>query len=361
MRARLRDPLCLCCVVQAILALAALPGAAQLNLGPEGLVPAHGTDLTVREYSVPSYSDWDNDGLKDLIVGDGGKNLADPAVRVYLNGGTPGSPQFGDYVLAQSDGHDLTYNGSWCLPCSSTCMGLFPRVVYWDGDARKDLVVGQTDGTVVLYTNIGTDEAPSFDGGAPLQFGPPGAKSDVNVGGRATPTVVDWNSDGKKDLLVGSYDARIHVFINEGSDAAPDFAAETFVRVGHADLLVPGSRSSPVVYDLDGDGKKDLLTGNTAGQLLFYSNTGSDDAPNFTDYILVEAGGVPIDLPDQPRSRPFVCDWTGDGLLDVLIGAGDGKVHLYQGVPEPATLSVLCVGACLALVRGSGARRGRKS
>jgi hypothetical protein len=28
-----------------------------------------------------------------------------------------------------------------------------------------------------------------------------------------------------------------------------------------------------------------------------------------------------------------VCDWTGDGYLDVLIGAGDGKVHLYQTIP----------------------------
>jgi hypothetical protein len=40
------------------------------------------------------------------------------------------------------------------------------------------------------------------------------------------------------------------------------------------------------------------------------------------------------------RSRPFVCYWTGDGHFslidvypDVLVGAGDGKVRLYRGVP----------------------------
>jgi hypothetical protein len=27
-----------------------------------------------------------------------------------------------------------------------------------------------------------------------------------------------------------------------------------------------------------------------------------------------------------------VADWTADGELDVLIGAGDGNVHLYQGL-----------------------------
>ena len=47
--------------------------------------------------------------------------------------------------------------------------------------------------------------------------------------------------------------------------------------------------------------------------------------------VEVEADGVPIDLPGIPRSRPYVCDWTGDGSLDLLVGAGDGIVRLYQG------------------------------
>jgi hypothetical protein len=104
-------------------------------------------------------------------------------------------------------------------------------------------------------------------------------------------------------------------------------------------LSVPTGRSSPVIRDLDGDGKKDLLVGNTEGQLLFYRNTGSDGAPSFSGYIEIQAAGVPINLPGTPRSRPFVCDWTGDGLLDVLIGSGDGKVRLYQGLYEPGDLN----------------------
>lgn len=350
MSGRLKRSQRLCLLIPAMLALAA-PAGAQLNLGPEELVQAAGSDLVVREYSVPCYFDWDNDGRADLIVGDGGASISDPAVRVYLNVGTASAPQFGGYSLAQSDGQDLTYQGSWCLPCSYTCMGLFPRVVYWDADDRKDLIVGQTDGTVVLYTNVGGDDAPTFDAGTVLQFGPAGAKTDIDVGSRATPTVADWNSDGRKDLVVGAYDGKVHLFINAGSDAAPDFPAETFAQFGAGDLVVPGSRSSPAVRDLDGDGKKDLLAGNTDGQLLFYPNTGTDADPSFTTVAPVEADGVAIDLPGSPRSRPFVCDWTGDGLADVLVGAGDGKVHLYQGVPEPATLSLLGIGTCLLALR----------
>jgi hypothetical protein len=97
-------------------------------------------------------------------------------------------------------------------------------------------------------------------------------------------------------------------------------------------MIVLSDRSSPEVLDLDFDGKKDIVTGNTNGQLLFYKNTGTDASPVFADYELVEAAGVDIDLAGTPRSRPAVCDWTEDGYLDVLIGAYDGKVHLYQGV-----------------------------
>ncbi|HLB74104.1 MAG TPA: VCBS repeat-containing protein [Sedimentisphaerales bacterium] len=298
-----------------------------LRLGPEELVQAGGADISVLGYSVPSLADWDNDGLNDLIVGEGSGSYAGK-VRVYINTGAASEPQFSAYFYAQANGADLTCPGSGCLGC-------FPRVVYWDDDVKKDLLIGLADGKVKLFLNIGTDENPAFDAGTFLQVGPPGSKANIGVGARATPSAVDWNSDGKKDLVVGALDAKIHLFINEGTDTAPDFRVQTFAQANGSDLLVPPSRSSPDVLDLDGDAKKDILTGNYNGELFFYSNTGSDAEPNFAGYESVESDGVPIDLAGTPRSRPFVCDWTGDGYPDVLIGAGDGKIHLYQSIPQP--------------------------
>jgi hypothetical protein len=164
-----------------------------------------------------------------------------------------------------------------------------------------------------------------------LQVGDPGFKTDIDVGDRATPTVVDWNNDGKKDVVVGDKVGKVRVFINEGSDVAPDFRTSQFLQNNGADLVVFGARASPCVADFDDDGRKDLLTGNTNGQLLFYANTGTDESPSFSGYELVTADGVVIDLLAS-RSRPFACDWTGDGSTDVLIGASDGLVRLYQGV-----------------------------
>ena len=205
-------------------------------------------------------------------------------------------------------------------------------MVYWDADAEKDLLVGQADGKVKLFLNVSTNGEPTFDGGTFLEVGDPGSKIDIDVGSRATVDVVDWDNDSRKDLIVGALDGRIRIYLNEGTDTAPDFRSVEFAQEYVGDLYVPSSRSSPVVLDLDGDGKKDLLTGDTNGRLLFYSNNGTDAEPHFAGYSAVESDGVPIDLADTPRSRPSVCDWTGDGLPDVLIGAADGNVHLYQGV-----------------------------
>jgi len=294
----------------------------ELILGPEQLVQGDNVSIDVPGYSVPSFVDWNNDGKKDLIVGEG-SGTDTPKVRVYLNVGTASAPQFSTYFYAQSNGSDLTVLGGGCL-------GLFPRVVYWDADSNKDLLIGLADGTVKIYLNTGNDTEPTFDAGQFLQVGAPGSKTNINVIARATPIAVDWNSDGKKDLVVGDFIGQINVFVNEGTDTEPDFLTVKSLREGDDDLIVPEGRSSPVVLDVDGDQKNDLLTGNTAGQLIFYSNTGTAALPMFSDHSFVEANGVPIDLPDSARSRPSACDWTDDGLLDVLIGGSDGLVRLYQ-------------------------------
>ena len=98
------------CVVLLLLALTTSPAWGQLNLGPEELVEAGGTDIDVPGYSVPSFVHWDDDGLEDLVVGEGSGTYT-AKVRVYLNTGTASDPQFSTFSYAQSDGSDLTVPG----------------------------------------------------------------------------------------------------------------------------------------------------------------------------------------------------------------------------------------------------------
>jgi hypothetical protein len=335
--------------------LLAIPHAAvgDAGLGPEQIVQAGGADLFVPGYSTPCYADWNADGAVDLLVGEGGGGFSPAKLRVYLNDGTRQAPAFDGYVYAQADGADLT-------AVASGCLGLLPRLVDWDNDTKPDLIVGQADGTVMWYRNVAADDNPTFDAGTLLRVGPTGAKDTLSVGARATPAIADWNNDAKKDLIVGALDGRVRVYLNEGTDAAPDFLVALTLQEGSGDLVVPSIRSSPHVVDWDGDGRKDLVTGNTNGQLLLYRNVGTDAAPAFGASEALAADGVPIDLPGTPRSRPFACDWSGDGYANVLIGAGDGRVHLYEGVPEPATLGLLAAGGLPLVLRRRRRRAGRR-
>ena len=86
---------------------------------------------------------------------------------------------------------------------------------------------------------------------------------------------------------------------------------------------------------------------------MLYLNQGTDAAPAFSSPLgeQLTADGAAVDLPGSPRSRPCVVDWTGDGLLDVLVGSADGMVRLYEQVPEPGAVLLLAVATPLVLRR----------
>jgi large repetitive protein len=315
-----------------------------IDMGPAEFIKANGVDIQVPGYSVPSFEDWNADGLKDLIVGEGGGGYIGK-VRVYLNNGTATEPNFQGFFYAQSNGADLT-----CTPTG--CMGCFPRLVDWNKDGSKDLVVGQADGTVKIFPNIrGPNELPVFAAGENVTVGTSPVE-DLDVGDRATPTMVDWNNDGLLDLVSGGLDGRMHIYLNCGcgrGSPAFNYSSKTgiFAQENGKDLLLSAQRTSPAIMDFDGDGKKDIITGCTDGLLLFYKNIGTDAEPSFSDFSFVTSAGVPVQLPPNSsgtglRTRPFPCYWTGvkDGYRDLLVGYGDGKVRLYRGLPKAGDLDL---------------------
>ncbi len=330
--------LCLVLCAGSILSASAFAAEAIINLGPEEIVQADGKDIVVPGYSVPSFEDWNGDKLRDLIIGEGGGG-APGKIRVYLNRGTEADPCFVNYFYAQAYGKDLTFTPEGCLGC-------FPRLVPWSAVDDKDLLVGLGNGTVQIFLNVGTDNEPEFDGGEEVKVGSTGT-STLNVGMRATPLFLEWNNDGLIDVVTGALDGGVHIFYNCGCGTAipPHFYTSPvdglFVQANGRDLLVPGGRSSPVIVDADGDGKKDIISGNTDGQILFYPNVGTDALPMFGGYTMVQSDGKPIDLAGGLRSRPCLCYWTGDGhsgpkdaYWDLLVGYGDGKIRLYRGIPN---------------------------
>jgi hypothetical protein len=323
-----RLAVCSCVLVAALCVSARAERMYQLNNPVLIQSGSPAADIMVESYSVPSLADIDGDGLLDLVVGEatGMTNLG--KVRFYRNLGTADAPVYGGFVFAQTASGDLT------VPRYS-CLGIFPRMVDWDLDGKLDMLAGIGDGTVKIFLNIGTTTNPLFNAGTLLTVGLPGSKVTLDVGDRATPSLVDWNNDGKRDLIVGAMDGQIRVYINYGTDTTPDYREAQIILSGGVAIDV-GYRSSPVAADIDGDGRKDLLVGDFEGKLYFYRNTGTDAAPVFAAGINLMAKGQVIDLVPS-RSRPFVCDYNRDGRLDILVGVSDGKVYLFTSISAADT------------------------
>lgn len=92
-------------------------------------------------------------------------------------------------------------------------------------------------------------------------------------------------------------------------------------------------RAYPDVYDLDGDGKPDIVCGSSDGRLYFYRGLG------YKSRLLTEEAAPLTDsegrqLSVSGYSAPVVCDFDGDGEADILCGAQDGKVYLFRGLGE---------------------------
>lgn len=96
--------------------------------------------------------------------------------------------------------------------------------------------------------------------------------------------------------------------------------------------------------DWDGDGRQDLLVGisGEAGYLYFLRNTADDDNPVFQAGVRLRADGHVIKADNEVRkvgiTQPWVGDWDGDGLLDLLVLTGakgdefDSRIEFYRNV-----------------------------
>ena len=198
-----------------------------------------------------------------------------------------------------------------------------PAFADLDGDGDLDLVVGETDGDLHYYENTGSRSQPTFtertDAANPLD--------DTYVSEWATPTFADLDGDGDLDLVVGETDGDLHYYENIGSRSQPDFTERTSVGNPLAGIDV-GRYSTPTFADLDGDGDLDLVVGETHGTLHYYENTGSRSQPTFTARAGAANPLDGIDV--GGRSAPTFADLDNDGDLDLVVGEADGDLNYYE-------------------------------
>ncbi|MFH1863199.1 MAG: FG-GAP-like repeat-containing protein [bacterium] len=197
-------------------------------------------------------------------------------------------------------------------------------MVDWNEDGLKDLIVGENNGQVRYYRNIGTATNPVLTYQGLLQVG--GVA--IDIGSYSAPFVDDWNEDERKDLLVGSTDGRIWLYMNTGTNANPVFSTTQYVLLATGGQIDFGDRSAPGVVDLDGDGLKDLISGAVDGKVYYSQNLGSNQAPVLTNPVALMMGSTQIYA--LSTTRPAAIDWDGNGAMDMVVGSYDARLRRYM-------------------------------
>lgn len=146
---------------------------------------------------------------------------------------------------------------------------LSASAVDWDADGDLDLVVGENDGRIMLLLNDGTKTEPQFRPEAEKIRA--GRKSLWVKSGHSMPVAADWDGDGLFDIVSGSNDGAVFLWRNTGAAGEPAFAKpitllEDPSSSAPTDSLHPArpmTRTQPHIGDLDGDGKPELLIGES--------------------------------------------------------------------------------------------------
>ena len=231
--------------------------------GPTGSI--QGPNEARWGYLNPLLTDWDGDGLFDVITND-----IYGRYQWYRNVGSRQEPRFAAAEPLRCAGEPLT--GAWRS-----------RPAVW-GDGCLLLLNG--DGFLQLYRRPGADPA-SLEAGPLVRYRDGNLVRGCGPGGLWGRTVLcgcDWDLDGTRDLVAGT------VWHN------------TRLINGH----FPGCATP-----------------------FWLRNTGTGDEPVFErPRLITEADGTPIDL-GHHKCSVWCHDLDGDGAPDLICGAEDGKTYAW--------------------------------
>ncbi len=310
--------------------------------------PVHDGEGRVRANQW-KHVDFNDNGVKDLMVGvgywgdygwddaydDNGQWTNGPLrgyVYLLRNDGTNDEP---DYVeprqLMTTDGEPIDVFGR---PS--------PNFADFTGDGKPDLLCGEFRDGFTFYRNVGSREAPLFAPGRPLTHNDERLSMDLCM---ITPVAYDFNGNGHMDLVVGDEDGRVALVEHTGEviDGVPRFLPPRYFQQ-EADNVKFGALVTPVGFDWNGNGRDDIIAGNTAGQIAFIENL-SGDPIQWAPPKLLEADDEVIHIQAGPNgsiqgpaeakwgyTTLTVADWNHNGLPDLVVNSIWGKVIWFENV-----------------------------
>ena len=134
----------------------------------------------------------------------------------------------------------------------------------------------------------------------------------------------DIDNDGRQELIAGGKDGSLRLYKRDFSGAERRWVPVS----GYFDNITVGAFSSPAVADLDLDGKPEIIVGTggfsaESGRVIVFRNLGTRDKPLWQKVDMPR-----IDVGDD--ATPTLVDVNGDNKPDIIIGNSTGALFLYR-------------------------------
>ena len=197
-----------------------------------------------------------------------------------------------------------------------------------NNDGLLDLVCSAPSGTLSYFENKGNSNLLMIFVEKAEIF------HDIDVGFPAAPAFFDVDGDGDQDLFVGNSEGKIIPFENIGSATSPRFMkVEREQMTGLENMSMHsisrkwvGNHARPVFTDINNDGRMDLVVGRRwwkkdpkKSSLVYYGNL----IGPFSEY-----GNTVLnpfkDMKDIPSASPTFVDLNGNKRNDLVVGTRDG-------------------------------------
>jgi hypothetical protein len=139
-----------------------------------------------------------------------------------------------------------------------------------DGDGKKDLVIGGSNGKLLYlhHTGTGTETVPLFDS-VTNYFGHVNVKEIYHIWGYSYPCV--FKEGGITKMLVGDDGGHVRLYDSIDSNLSGYFNQVDSTFLG----IFQGTRTAPNVADIDNDGLLDMVVGNYEGGVTYYKGVSS--------------------------------------------------------------------------------------
>ena len=226
-------------------------------------------------YTTLNVADWNHDGLPDILV-----NSIWGKVLWYMNIGTRRNPKLSPAqpVEVEWPGKPPVPAWNWWEPEGknlATQWRTTPAVIDLDDDGLNDLVMLDHEGYLALFKRAKRNEQLILLPGERIFTSKTGGLLRMNEGaagksGRRKFCFADWDLDGRLDLMVNSQN------INFLRNVPAENNAHVFCDEGMvAKRLLAGHTTSPTIVDFNKDGKPDLLVGAEDGFFYYMKNPNS--------------------------------------------------------------------------------------